>query len=75
MKVWSIVAYAGFIGIIVYIVYGYIICMVCQDLPRPDKVQRRMGFDGGARPQRKKLYDIFEEANRIPAVGMKFPNT
>ena len=69
MKVWSIVAYGGFIGFIILILFtGILFAWYAKDLPRPDKVQRREGLSTVVLDRNgEKLYDIFEEANRIPA--------
>src|SRR3989344_8031225 len=69
MKLWSTLALGGFVGLLLLIFFiGILFAWYAKDLPRPDKVVRREGlstvvFDRNG----EKLYDIFEEANRIPA--------
>lgn len=75
MKLWSIVAYGGFIGFIILILFtGMLFAWYAKDLPRPDKVQRREGLSTVVLDRNgEKLYDIFEEANRIPATWDEIP--
>lgn len=69
MKIWSLVAYAMFIGFIVCVLgVGILFAWYAKDLPRPDNVQRHDGLSTVVLDRNgEKLYDIFEEANRIPA--------
>lgn len=75
MKLWSIVAYGGFIGLVVLLLFiGILFAWYAKDLPRPDKVQRREGLSTVVLDRNgEKLYDIFEEANRIPAKWEEVP--
>ncbi len=75
IKLWSIVAYGGFIGFVVLILFtGILFAWYAKDLPRPDKVQRREGLSTVVLDRNgEKLYDIFEEANRIPAKWDEIP--
>lgn len=75
MKLWSIVVYAAFIGLIVLVLgIGVLFAWYAKDLPRPDKVQRREGLSTVVLDRNgEKLYDIFEEANRIPAKWEELP--
>jgi len=75
IKLWSIVAYGGFIGFVILILFtGILFAWYAKDLPRPDKVQRREGLSTVVLDRSgEKLYDIFEEANRIPAKWDEIP--
>ncbi len=75
MKLWSVVAYGGFIGFVVLILFtGILFAWYAKDLPRPDKVVRREGLSTVVLDRNgEKLYDIFEEANRIPAKWEEVP--
>lgn len=75
IKLWSIVAYGGFIGFVILILFtGILFAWYAKDLPRPDKVQRREGLSTVVLDRNgEKLYDIFEEANRIPAKWDEIP--
>jgi len=68
MKIWSMVAYAAFIGFIICVLgVGLLFAWYAKDLPRPDKVQRHDGLSTVVIDRNgEKLYDIFEETNRIP---------
>ncbi len=69
MKLWSTLAFGGFIALVAMILLtGIMFAWYAKDLPRPDKVQRREGLSTVVLDRSgEKLYDIFEEANRIPA--------
>ncbi len=75
MKLWSIVIYGAFILFVVGILsVGLLFAWYAKDLPRPDKVQRRDGLSTVVLDRNgEKLYDIFEEANRIPAKWDEIP--
>lgn len=75
MKLWSVVAYGGFIGFVVLILCtGILFAWYAKDLPRPDKVVRHEGLSTVVLDRNgEKLYDIFEEANRIPAKWEEVP--
>jgi len=75
MKLWSLLVYAAFIGLIVLVLgIGILFAWYAKDLPRPDKVQRRDGLSTVVLDRNaEKLYDIFEEANRIPAKWEELP--
>ncbi len=69
------VAVAGFAGILLLVLFtGILFAWYAKDLPRPDKVQRREGLSTVVLDRNgEKLYDIFEEANRIPAKWDEIP--
>lgn len=75
MRLWSLVAYGGFLGFVILILLtGVMFAWYAKDLPRPDKVQRREGLSTIVLDRNgEKLYDIFEEANRIPAKWDEVP--
>ncbi|MFZ5535183.1 MAG: penicillin-binding protein [Patescibacteria group bacterium] len=75
MKLWSIVIYGAFILFVVGILsVGLLFAWYAKDLPRPDKVQRNDGLSTVVLDRNgEKLYDIFEEANRIPAKWDEIP--
>jgi 1A family penicillin-binding protein len=75
MKLWSVLAFGGFIGFVVLILFvGILFAWYAKDLPRPDKVQRQEGLSTVVLDRNgEKLYDIFEEANRIPAKWDEIP--
>jgi 1A family penicillin-binding protein len=75
MRLWSIVIYGAFILFVVGILsVGLLFAWYAKDLPRPDKVQRHDGLSTVVLDRNgEKLYDIFEEANRIPAKWDEIP--
>lgn len=75
MKLWSIVIYGAFILFVVGLLsVGLLFAWYAKDLPRPDKVQRHDGLSTVVLDRNgEKLYDIFEEANRIPAKWDEIP--
>lgn len=75
MKLWSLLAYGAFVGLIVLVLgIGILFAWYAKDLPRPDRVQRREGLSTVVLDRNgEKLYDIFEEANRIPAKWEELP--
>lgn len=75
MKLWSMIAYGAFIGLIVIILcIGLLFAWYAKDLPRPDKVQRSTGLSTVIVDRNgQRLYDIFQEADRIPAKWEEIP--
>ena len=75
MKLWSTLALGGFVGLLLLIFFiGILFAWYAKDLPRPDKVVRREGLSTVVLDRNgEKLYDIFEEANRIPAKWEEVP--
>lgn len=75
MKFWSMLAYGAFIGLIVILLLiGLLFAWYAKDLPRPDKVQRSTGLSTVIIDRNgERLYDIFQEADRIPAVWADLP--
>lgn len=75
MKLWSTLAIGGFAGLLLVIFFiGILFAWYAKDLPRPDKVVRREGLSTVVLDRNgEKLYDIFEEANRIPAKWDEVP--
>ncbi len=69
MKFWSMLAYGAFIALIVILLLiGLLFAWYAKDLPRPDKVQRSTGLSTVIIDRNgQRLYDIFQEADRIPA--------
>ena len=67
MKTWStlaIVAFFLFLGSVLFI--GIVFAWYAKDLPRPDKVKRSDGLSTVVLDRNgEKLYDIFEDQNRI----------
>lgn len=75
MRLVSLVAFGGFIGLLLMVFgVGILFAWYAKDLPRPDKVQRREGLSTVVLDRNgEKLYDIFEEANRIPVKWDEVP--
>jgi 1A family penicillin-binding protein len=75
MKFWSMLAYGAFIGLIVILLLiGLLFAWYAKDLPRPDKVQRSTGLSTVIIDRNgQRLYDIFQEADRIPVVWADLP--
>lgn len=75
MKLWSTLAVGGFIALLLLIFcIGILFAWYAKDLPRPDKVVRREGLSTVVLDRNgEKLYDIFDEANRIPANWEEVP--
>lgn len=75
MKLISALAFGGFIALIALVFgVGILFAWYAKDLPRPDKVKRQDGLSTVVLDRNgEKLYDIFEEANRIPAKWDEIP--
>lgn len=75
MRLISILALGGFVGLLLLVFgVGVLFAWYAKDLPRPDKVQRHEGLSTVVLDRNgEKLYDIFEEANRIPAKWEEIP--
>jgi 1A family penicillin-binding protein len=75
IKFWSKLAYGGFIALIGGLLcVGLLFAWYAKDLPRPDKVQRSTGLSTVIQDRNgQRLYDIFEEADRIPANWEEIP--
>lgn len=75
MKLASTVAFGGFITLIAGILgTAMLFAWYAKDLPRPDRVVRHEGLSTVVLDRNgEKLYDIFEEANRIPAKWEELP--
>ena len=71
----SRLVYGGFIALIVGIIFVIgLFAWYSRDLPRPDKVQRTTGLSTVVLDRNGvKLYDIFQEADRIPATWDEVP--
>lgn len=75
LKFWSSVATVGFLGLIgLTLVTGILFAWYAKDLPRPDKVRRSEGLSTEILDRNgEKLYDIFENENRIPVKPEDIP--
>lgn len=75
IKTLSIVAFASFfLFIFGLLCVAVLFAWYAKDLPRPDKVQRKDGLSTVILDRNgEKLYDIFEDANRIPAKWEEVP--
>ncbi len=71
----SRLVYGGFIAFVVGIIFVIgLFAWYSRDLPRPDKVQRTTGLSTVVLDRNGvKLYDIFQEADRIPAAWDEVP--
>lgn len=71
----SKLVYGGFIALIVGVIFVIgLFAWYSKDLPRPDKVQRTSGLSTVVLDRNgEKLYDIFQEADRIPANWEEVP--
>lgn len=67
--------YGGFLALIVGIIFMIgLFAWYSKDLPRPDKVQRTTGLSTIVLDRNgEKLYDIFQEADRIPSTWDEVP--
>ncbi len=67
MKLWSTIAMATLFLFIIGVVFtGILFAWYAKDLPRPDKVKRSDGLSTVVLDRNgEKLYDIFEDENRI----------
>ncbi len=77
MKFLSMLAFGGFIALIIGVLFtGILFAWYAKDLPRPDKVQRKDGLSTVVLDRNgEKLYDIFNETNRIPAKWEEIPQS
>lgn len=75
IKTTSMVAFGAFILLIFGLLcVSLLFAWYAKDLPRPDKVQRKDGLSTVILDRKgEKLYDIFEESNRIPAKWEEVP--
>lgn len=75
MRVWSTLAYASFVALIVGVLgVGLLFAWYAKDLPRPDKVVRSSGLSTIIQDRSgERLYDIFQEADRVPANWEEIP--
>jgi 1A family penicillin-binding protein len=75
MTLISRLVYGGFIALIVGIIFVIgMFAWYSRDLPRPDKVQRTTGLSTVVLDRNgEKLYDIFQEADRVPATWEEVP--
>ena len=75
IKSMSIVAFASFfLFIFGLLCVSILFAWYAKDLPRPDKVQRKDGLSTVILDRNgEKLYDIFQDANRIPAKWEEVP--
>lgn len=75
MTLLSRVVFGGFIALIVGIIFVIgLFAWYSRDLPRPNKVQRTSGLSTVVMDRNGvKLYDIFQEADRIPALWGDVP--
>ena len=75
MTLLSRLVFGGFIALIVGIIFVIgLFAWYSRDLPRPDKVQRTSGLSTVVLDRNGvKLYDIFQEADRIPATWDEVP--
>jgi 1A family penicillin-binding protein len=77
MKLMSMVIYGGFIALVGLVLFiGLLFAWYAKDLPRPDKVHRTSGLSTVILDRNgEKLYDIFQEADRIPATWDEIPTS
>ncbi|OGG23663.1 hypothetical protein A3A79_00445 [Candidatus Gottesmanbacteria bacterium RIFCSPLOWO2_01_FULL_43_11b] len=75
LKFWSSVATVGFLAIVgLTLMTGIMFAWYAKDLPRPDKVRRVEGLSTEILDRNgEKLYDIFENENRIPVKAEDIP--
>lgn len=68
LKFWSTLATVGFLALVgLTLMTGILFAWYAKDLPRPDKVRRSEGLSTEILDRNgEKLYDIFENENRIP---------
>lgn len=75
MRLWSTLAYAAFVALVVGVLgVGLLFAWYAKDLPRPDKVVRSSGLSTVILDRNgERLYDIFQEADRIPSSWEEVP--
>ena len=75
LTLWSSVATIAFLALLgMILMTGLLFAWYAKDLPRPDKVRRSEGLSTVILDRNgEKLYDIFEEENRIPAKWEDIP--
>jgi 1A family penicillin-binding protein len=75
LKLATTIAVVGFFVIVALVLFVAILfAWYAKDLPRPDKVQRTTGLSTVILDRNgESLYDIFEDANRIPVSFVELP--
>src|SRR3990167_11135697 len=76
LRTWSTLAFVGLLGLVgVLLFVGVLFAWYAKDLPRPDKVRRTEGLSTVVLDRNgERLYDIFENQNRIPVKYEDIPN-
>src|SRR3989344_1411650 len=77
LRTWSSLAMAGLLAVVGGVLFiGMLFAWYAKDLPRPDKVQRSEGLSTVVLDRNgEKLYDIFENENRIPVKWEELPDS
>src|SRR3989344_2733884 len=75
LRTWSSLAMAGLLAVVGGVLFiGMLFAWYAKDLPRPDKVQRSEGLSTVVLDRNgEKLYDIFENENKIPVKWEDIP--
>src|SRR5260221_8065822 len=75
IRTWTNVATVIFFGLVALVLFvGLLFAWYAKDLPRPDKVRRVEGLSTVVLDRNgESLYDIYQDANRIPAEFADIP--